>query len=123
MFQAEAEKEPDEYKRLVWLLAVNEQVLTELTEQYDSGTDAPPAKLLSSPLLPKDDSIVPPTIITEYRQMLLRHSEKLRGDINQFKRIRVPTHDLSEAPHAPGPRSKAQPAAKKTTRISTKKTR
>lgn len=100
MFTIEQEREPDEYTRLVWLLAVNDRMISDLTEQYDSGTDAPPSKYIESRYLSGEQGLVPAAVLAEYRTMLVQYSEKLRGDIQQFKRVRVNQHEFGSTTQA-----------------------
>jgi hypothetical protein len=117
MYGSEFEQEPDEFSRLVYLLAINEQMVNDLTEQYDSGTEAPPARVIESRLLPAHQGAVPPSAIAEYRAMLVRHGERLRSDIQQYKRVRMVQHDFD------GPAAETEPTAKKSTRVPAPKKR
>ena len=96
MFPHEQDREPDEYTRLVHLLAINEQMINDLMEQYDSGTDAPPARTIEARQLPALQAIVPQGAIAEYRTVLLRYGERLKGELQQYKRVKVAAHELGE---------------------------
>lgn len=87
--------EPQEYKHLLWMLAVNQQLIVDLTDIYDSATDAPAPKAITSPYLPTSECTVPSDVILEYRHILLKHGEKLRQDIAMYKRVRTEPYELS----------------------------
>lgn len=122
MFRVETNPEPDEYTRLVWLLAINDQLLSDIAEHYDSGTDSPAPRVIETRLLPSEMSAVPPGVIAEYRTMLVRYGEKLRGDIQRFRRVRMDTHELGqqgdardgEARHSSQPQQKTKKSAGRT---------
>lgn len=92
MFSADDDREPDEYTRLAYLLAINDRVLSDFTENYDSGTDAPAQKVIESRLLAGDDALVPQSALAEYRAAIVQYGNKIRADLQQFKRVKVNTY-------------------------------
>lgn len=105
MFPSEQDREPDEYTRLVYLLAINEQMINDLTEQYDSGTDAPPVRVIEARQLPALQAVVPPSLIAEYRMLLLSYGDKLKGELQRYKRVRLVEHEFGK-PSTPEPTTK-----------------
>lgn len=89
--------EPEEYKRLLWLLAINEAMLNDLEEQYSSGTDAPPQKSISSQHLSASEAEVPQSMIAEYKVMLATYNSRLIEEISQYKRVKSVPHLLGAA--------------------------
>jgi len=119
MFTLEPEKEPDEYVRKMHLQAVSEHMITNLSENYDSGTDAPPAKVIETHALPVAQSVVPGGIIAEFIANLSRYSDELRGDIRLYHRTKENAHVLGTP--APIPAAAQSKAAKSPRRARTAK--
>jgi hypothetical protein len=96
MFTPETAQEPetDEFTHIAWLLAINEQVISDLDESYRSGTDVPPAKTIESRHLPVGKHLVPPSAIVEFRAMLIVHGDTLRGQLAQYRHVRTKPYVL-----------------------------
>lgn len=100
-------EEPEEYDRISYLLAINEQLLIDL-DDYMTGTDDPPVKAIQAPNVPLAKSCVPQAAIAEYRTILVRYGEKLRADLSQYRRVKIDDgFGQSEGPKGAG-RSKSK---------------
>lgn len=94
MFNFDREKESDEYSRLAWLLAINDRILQDISEKYDAGIGDSPLQVIESSILSGEEAKVPPSILMEYRTILVKYGERLRSDISQFRRVKVAIHEL-----------------------------
>jgi len=112
MINTEYPQEPAEYVRLHHLLAVNDEMLTVLSEQYESGTDAPPTKTIESRFLSRDCSFVQPSSIADYRAYLVQFKTYLEGQISLYRRTKVEPYELGN-PTKPAPKKGPRRAAAK----------
>ena len=99
--------EPDEFTRLHYDLAIGEELVNLLSNDYDSGTEAPPPKVIESSSLPMAARVVPLSSIAEFRAKLIRYNDQTRAQLNLFQRVKVETHEFGRDP--------AKPTAKATT--------
>jgi hypothetical protein len=101
-------QEISEYETLVCELALNEDELARL-DDLDSGTGAPPTRVVETKLLSGELSIVPAYQVAWYRAKKIRYREHLLAKLACFKRVKVDTYEFGiEAETKSAPTTKAR---------------